>query len=431
MSGIIAKPFRGYVPPANLISDIIAPPYDVLNRAEALEMGNSKPKCVIHITRPEIELPNLDNTHPDVYQRSKDNLTKWITDNLLVKQGKPAYYVYRQKLGEHVQVGVFALASCAQYEANQIKKHEHTRAAPELDRTITTRTQNANVGSVFLAYRGSKYPNLRDYIRSLASGTPDRVAHLDFDNTEHELWIIDDDERVQKIKSLFNEVDSLYIADGHHRCASAYNVYKERKEAAGASHTGNEAYNFFMAAIFAESELCVIDYNRVIKNVTLPTDQLIDQFTKQGFTLTEFTGQEKPATPSFLPFHFARSTEHKTFSLYARGKWYKMVFTGKLKSDKPVDDIDSKILTDFILIPVFDIVDLRTHPNISFIGGTRGLKALEQACTEEDHIAIAVPPITMQQLFDVSDSGDMMPPKSTWFVPKLATGMVVRMIEED
>ncbi|KAH0785029.1 DUF1015 domain-containing protein [Histomonas meleagridis] len=429
MSGVIVQPFYGYIPPSEHISEVIAPPYDVLNREEAHEMGQKKEKCLIHVTRPEIETPELENTHPLVYQRGADNLKKWIENEFLVKTKKPGFYAYMQKLGDHVQVGIFALCSCEQYKEGIIKKHEQTRKQPELDRTITTRVQNANVGSVFLSYHGDKYPMLRDYVKSLTQDKPDRVAHLDFDNTDHELWIIDDDKRIQEIQKLFSEVDALYIADGHHRAASACNVYEERKAEAGDSFRGDEPYCYFLAAIFADTELCVIDYNRVITGVTQDTEELLKLMRSNGFEIDELSGDEKPQTKSFLEFHHARPVGAHVFSLYIRGKWYRMKFTGQLKSDNPVDKIDSKILTDFVLTPIFGITDLRAAQNIQFIGGTRGLRALEEACDTPDKIAIAVPPITMKQLFDVSDSGVMMPPKSTWFVPKLATGMVCRLIE--
>lgn len=430
MTGIIVRPFNGYIPPASKIADVIAPPYDVLNREEASQMGESRPDCIIHITRPEIEFPGVDSTHPDVYQRGADNLQKWIQRELLVKRDKPGFYAYRQRLGDWTQCGLFAHCSCQQYHDNLIKKHEFTRKAPELDRTKTTDIQNANVGSVFLTYRGDENPTLRDYVRNkLIVGEPDRKVHLDFDNTDHELWIIEDDERVNEIIQLFSKVKSLYIADGHHRCASAYNVFKQRKEAAGDSFTGNEPYCFFMAAIFADSELCVIDYNRVVTGVTIPTEELLAQIERQGFKVTKYKGTEQPFTHSFLKFHHARPEKPHVFSLFCRGQWYKLEFVGKFKSESPVDTIDSKILTDFILTPIFNITDLRSAKNIEFIGGTRGIHILEEIASSDDRIAFAVPPIQLNQLFDVSDANEILPPKSTWFVPKLATGMVIRLIE--
>lgn len=430
MEGIIVKPFAGYLPSTEKITEIVAPPYDVLDRAEALKIGTEKPKSIIHVTRPEIEFPEtVQNTEERVYNMGASNLTKWITDRLLVKDEKPAFYICSQRLGDHEQFGLFALCSCEQYGQGIIKKHEQTRKAPELDRTITTKTQNANVESVFLSYSNEKNRELNEYIKELASGAPDREAHLDFDNTDHKIWIVNDEEKIKKIEDMFRKVDYLYIADGHHRSASAYNVYKERREAAGDSFRGDEPYCFFLAAIFSDSELCVIDYNRVITGVKTPKDELLEQIRRQGFEVSEFRGDEKPKTYSFIEFHYARPVEKHTFSLFMQGKWYSLKFTGKYTSDRPVDKIDSKILTDFVLTPLFGIVDLRSATNIKFFGGTRGLSELEEQCRDPENIAIAVPPITLQQLIDVSDSGDMMPPKSTWFVPKLASGMVCRLIE--
>jgi len=402
-----------------------------MSRPEAAEIGQKHPKSIIHITRPEIGLPDADPTDERCYQRGADLLHEWVQKNLLVRSEKPSFYIYRQTLDKHVQVGIFTLTSCEQYYNGLIKKHEQTRAAPEADRTKTVDIQNANVGCVFLAYRGDTYKEVADYIRSLATGKPDRVAHLDFDNTEHELWVINDDERVKHIQDLFSKVPALYIADGHHRAASACNVWKKRRDLDGASYKGNEPYCYFMSCVFADTELCVIDYNRVITKNTLSNEELFAKLTANKFEITPLTGNEKPEGPSFLPFHYARPVGHKTFSLYIRGKWYNMKFVGEPVSNHPKDTIDSKILTDFVLTPIFGITDLRTAPNISFVGGTRGIKALEDKCQSDDTLAFAVPPISMHQLFDVADSGEMMPPKSTWFVPKLGDAMVIRFIESD
>lgn len=429
MSGIIVKPFQGYVPPESKVADVITPPYDVLNREEASTLGTERPDCLIHVTRPEIELPGVESTEDAVYQRGADNLRKWIEKGLLVKEGKPAFFACKQILGDREQRGIAALCSCEQYKEGIIKKHEATRKAPEIDRTKTTDIQNANVGPVFLAYRGEKYNELREYVNGICEEQPSRSAHLDFDNTDHVLWIVNEDEKIKKIEELFSNVDALYIADGHHRCASAYNVYEKRKAEAGSDFKGDEPYCYFFAYIFADTELTVIDYNRVVSGVTLKNDELVEKIESNGFEVSKYTGEEQPYCHSFLNFHFARPEGYHTFSLFARGQWYKLVFKGEPKSDKPVDSIDSKILTDFVLTPIFGITDLRSDPKISFVGGTRGIHELEAAASTDDRIAFAVQPIKVEQLFDVSDSGDMMPPKSTWFVPKLATGLVVRLIE--
>ena len=433
MSGIIVKPFRAYIPPANKINDVIAPPYDVLNREEAAKMGSERPDCVIHISRPEIAFPGIDETEDCVYEKGAELLREWIKKENLVRADKPGFFAYRAKLGGHYQVGLYSLFSCEQYAEGLIKKHEQTRKKPEEDRTKTVRIQNANVGSVFLAFRGEKNAELRDFIKKLTDKPADRVAHLDFDNTDHELWIIDDDERVKKIQELFAQVPHVYIADGHHRAASACNVWKERKaeaEKAG-TYTGTEPFCYFLACVFADDELCVIDYNRVVKKNPFTNEELFKKLEEQGFKITEFKGDENPECPDFLESHHARPTGHRNFSLYIRGKWYKLDFVAKAMSESAADNIDSKILTDFMLTPIFGITDLRNDPRMKFIGGTRGLKALEEAASADDSLAIACPPVEMNQLFNVSDEGAMMPPKSTWFVPKLADAMVIRMIESD
>lgn len=431
MTGAVVLPFRGYIPPADMMNDVICPPYDVVTRDEATAMAKLRPQCLLKVNRPEIELPGVEHTAPAVYDRGAKNLQKWIHDGLLVRHTKPAYYAYRQRLADHVQCGLFAAVSCEQYKTGIIKKHELTRAAPELDRTKTIRAQNANVGSVFLAFKGEEHQNITAYIRNLCTGTPDRTAHLDYDNTDHELWIIDDEKRVNEIQHMFENVPSLYIADGHHRAASACNLYTEKRKEAGDSFTGREPFCFFMAAIFADTELCIIDYNRVVHGLTDPTDVFIDKLREQKFEVSELTGQETPQTPSFLKFHFARPVEPRTFSMYLRGKWYRVAFKGELEGDTPVDAIDSEILTYFVLKPLFNVRDVRSDPNLKFFGGTRGLEALEEAVHDDHLLAFAVPPVKMADIIAVADRNEVMPPKSTWFVPKLATGMVIRVIESD
>ena len=428
---MLVRPFKGYVPPTEQIKEVIAPPYDVITREEATQMGISRPKSMIHINRPEIAYPDADATEDRVYQKGSDLLQEWIHKGLLVRSEKPAYYLLRSTLGDHVQVGLYSLVSCEQYSKGLIKKHEQTRAAPEADRTKTLRVQNANVGSVFLAYRGDSHQELRDFTRSLTSTQPHRMATLDFDKSTHELWIIDEENIVSKIQNLFSQVECLYIADGHHRAASAYNIWKERKEADGEKYIGNEPYCYFMACVFADTELCVIDYNRVIYGLEKSTEEFFQQLEQQGFEIKEITNTEIQQGPSFLPPHVARPTQLKCFSMYLRGKWYQLKFISKAVSESAADNIDSKILTDFVLTPLFGITDLRSAKNVKFIGGTRGMKALEDACKSNDTLAFAVPPVTMSQLFNVADDGMMMPPKSTWFVPKLADGMVIRMIQSD
>ena len=433
MSGIIAKPFRAYIPPKELVSDVIAPPYDVLSREEAAKMGQEKPKSVIHISRPEIAFPGIDETDEKVYEKGAELLRKWIDEENLVREKKPGFYVCRSRLGDHVQVGVYGLFSCEQYEKGLIRKHEQTREKPEKDRTKTVRIQNANVGSVFLAFRGNHHEELRDYIKSLAAGEPDRKAHLDFDHTEHELWIIDNEEQIEKLQQLFGGVQHMYIADGHHRAAAACNVWKERKEEAekNGTYTGTEPFCYFLACAFADSELCVIDYNRVVSQNSLTNEELFKKLEEQGFTITPLTGEEQVECRDFLEPHYARPLGHKVFSMYVRGKWYRLQFNGKGITDSHADNIDSKILTDFVLTPLFGIKDLRSDPRMKYLGGTRGLKGLEESATADHAIAFACPPVEMSQLLDVSDEGNMMPPKSTWFVPKLADAMVIRLIESD
>ena len=428
MKGCVVRPFAGYIPPKDKIKDVICPPYDVVNREEAASLAALRPQCLLKVNRPEIELPGVDATDPAVYQKGADNLQKWIHDGLLVREPKPAFYAYRQTYGDHVQCGFFGLVSCEQYKNGTIKKHELTRAAPELDRTKTIRAQNANVGSVFLTFKSSQSQKLTEFIKGLCKGEPDRKAHLDFDNSDHELWIVDDG-RVQEMERMFGEIPNLYIADGHHRAASAVNLYTEKKEAAGASFTGEEPFCYFMAAIFADTELCIIDYNRVVRGLNDSTEVFLGKLRDQKFEVAELTGSEKPPTPSFLEFHYARPIGERTFSMYLRGKWYKLRFTAEIPGDNPVDSIESEILTHYVLGPIFGVKDVRSDPNLSFIGGTRGLKALEEGAKDEHALAFAVPPVTMNQIFAVADRDKVMPPKSTWFVPKLATGMVVRLIE--
>ena len=419
--------FHAMMPPQDKVSQVAAVPYDVVNSEEAAELAKGNPLSFLRVSRPEIEMPEGTDLHSDpVYAKAAANFKRLIEEAPLTEDPVANLYVYSLKMNGRLQIGIAGAASVEDYENNVIKKHEKTRKDKEDDRARHVMDLRSHTGPVFLTYRGN--PEIDAIVASITAETP-YYSFVAPDGIEHKLWKAGA-ERTLKLSELFrNRIPCFYIADGHHRAASAVNLYTEKREAAGASFTGEEPFCYFMAAIFADTELCIIDYNRIVRGLNDPTEVFLGKLRDQKFEVAELTGSEKPPTPSFLEFHYARPIGERTFSMYLRGKWYKLRFTGEIPGDNPVDSIESEILTHYVLGPIFGVKDVRSDPNLSFIGGTRGLKALEEGAKDEHALAFAVPPVTMNQIFAVADCDKVMPPKSTWFVPKLATGMVVRLIE--
>jgi len=409
------KPFKGLRPPKELVKEVASRPYDVLNSEEArIEAGE---KSLLHITKPEIDFPSGTDEHSkEVYDKAVENFRKWQQKGWLVPEKKEMYYVYAQTMDGRTQYGLTVCANVDDYMNGIIKKHELTRKDKEEDRMIHVRINNANVEPVFFSYPAVK--EIDDIVNNVIKNPPvyDFVAD---DGFGHHFWLIDDDATVKKITELFaTKVPYLYVADGHHRTAAAALVGNEKKQK-NPNHTGNEEYNFFLAVIFPDNQLKIIDYNRVVKDLNgLTNEQLIEKL-KQYFDV------EDKGTAIFKP-----SKLHE-FSMYMDGKWYSLnAKTGTYNDMDPIGVLDVTILSSLVFDKILGITDLRTSKRIDFIGGIRGLGELKKRVDSgEMKAAFALYPVSMKQLINIADTGNIMPPKTTWFEPKLRSGLVVHLLD--
>ena len=412
------QPFKGYVPNVELADKVASPPYDVLSSDEAREMAKGNSHTFLHVVKPEIDLPIETDIHAEeVYQKGAENLKKLIDCNDLIRSETPSFYVYRQKMGSIVQTGLVVGASVEEYNNNFIKKHEFTRKDKEDDRAKHVDTLNANTGPVFLTYPHKD--NIDSFIEEITSEKP----HIDFiadDGIGHTLWLVDNADKCVLLQKMFADIPALYVADGHHRSAAASRVQAIRK-ASNPNHTGTESYNYFLSVIFPDNQLYVMDYNRVLKDLNgLTESQLMDK-VKEVFKVAELNVEEPQD---------AKPKQRTEFAMYLGGKWFRLnVKDGIIPKNDPVKSLDVAILQNNILNPVLGIDDPRTNKRIDFIGGIRGLKELERRCALDCKVAFALYPTGMDQLMAIADAGEVMPPKSTWFEPKLRSGMVVRKLD--
>jgi len=413
----IIKPFRGFRPIKENVNRIASRPYDVLNSDEARVEVEGNPFSFLHVVKPEIDLPKDVDIHSDiVYNTAKENLNKLINDKQFVQDEKPCYYVYAQTMFGKTQYGIVGGAAVEDYVNGIIKKHELTRPDKEEDRMNHVRVTNVNAEPVFFAYQDNAK------LDEIVTAAVKNEAEYDFtteDGVGHHFWVIDDEATVANIEKIFREeVPYTYVADGHHRTAAAGLVGKERKEN-NPNHTGNEEYNFFMAVHFPESQLTIIDYNRVVKDLNgLSKDELIAKL-EENFTVKEMGADEyKP-------------NELHNFSMYIDGKWYSLTANANTYNDNdPIDVLDVTILTKTILDPLLDIKDLRRSTRIDFVGGIRGLGELKRRVDSgEMAVAFALYPVSMKQLMDIADNDKIMPPKTTWFEPKLRSGLVIHSLD--
>ena len=409
------KPFAAVRPPKNLTTEVAAPPYDVLNSVEAKAMAGEK--SLLHITKPEIDFdPILSDHDRRVYDRAVENFRLWQQKGWLVRDPKPCYYVYSQTMGDRTQYGLVLCAHTDDYASGKIKKHELTRKDKEDDRMIHVRIQNANIEPVFFSYRDNA--ELNAIVAKAASGKSE-FRFVDENGFGHELWVIDDDAVISRITEIFTgEVDAFYVADGHHRTAAAARVGAE-KRSQNPAHTGDEEYNFFMAVCFPESQLKILDYNRVVKDLAgLTPQQLLDRLGE------DFTVEAKGAE-TYHP-----SALHN-FSMYLEGCWYSLTAKpGRYDDKDPIGVLDVTILSNLVLDAVLGIKDLRTDSRIDFVGGIRGLDELRRRVDSgEMKVAFALYPVSMKQLIDIADSGNIMPPKTTWFEPKLRSGLTIHTLD--
>jgi len=411
------RSFKGIRPSLEMIKEIASPPYDVLNSAEARIKAKEKPYSFLHVVKPEVDLPeNISLYDEAVYQKGRENLYKLIDEQKLIQDDEPCYYLYRLIMGDIDQVGLVASASVEDYENNIIKKHENTRADKEADRIKHVDTLNANTGPVFLTYKSVDIMNkLVDHImkdQPLYDFTAD-------DDIRHIFWKIENKNIIEQIDSIFKNIDYLYVADGHHRSASGTNIGQKRR-AGNPNHTGDEEYNFFLSVIFPHDQLYIMDYNRVVKDLNgLSNDKFIEM-VKEKFII------EKPEKSG--PYHAEKLHD---FGMYFMGKWFRLTAIKDTFPDiDPVRSLDVSILQENLLRPILGIGDPRTDKRIDFVGGIRGLDELSKRVDAGEAVAFSMFPTSIEQLMAIADAGEVMPPKSTWFEPKLRSGVIVHLLDQ-
>lgn len=416
----IIKPFKGIRPVSELASKIAALPYDVMNSDEAREMVADNPYSFLHVDRAEVDLdPSIDVHDKRVYEKARENLDRMIKDGEYIQDKRPCLYIYRQIMNGRAQTGIVFCASIDDYMNNIIKKHEFTRADKEEDRINHVDYCDANTGPIFLTYKEDQIAS--EIIEAWIENESKRKPIYNFvaeDGISHIVWIIDNEIIINELIDLFKEVDYLYIADGHHRSASAVKVgLKRRKE--NPDYTGDEEFNYFLAVAFPDNDLMVMDYNRVVKDLNgLTKNQLIEKL-EEKFTVVESASKE-PVKPA----------KKHTFGMYLENKWYVLeAKDGTYNAEDPIDSLDVAILQNNVLTPILGIEDVRTSDRIDFIGGIRGLKELERRVNKDMKVAFSMYPTEVRDIMSVADIGEVMPPKSTWFEPKLRSGLFVHQLK--
>lgn len=407
------RPFQAYRPARGLESEIAALPYDVYNREEAAEEVRRSPGSFLAIDRAETQFgPEVDTYADCVYEKARDMLRQWMDEGRFVREDSPCYYIYEQIMEGRSQKGIVACASIDDYQKQVIKKHENTRADKEQDRIRHVDVCNAQTGPIFLAYRNQAV--LQQAIARATEGTPlyDFIAG---DGIVHRVWVVSDREQIRIIRDAFAGMEQIYIADGHHRCASAVKVgLKRREEDPGC--TGEEEYNFFLSVLFSADELKILDYNRVVRDLNGYDRETFLEKVSERFTV-ERVG-EQPCRPR----------KKYEYGMYLEGEWYRLTAHEDIRSDDAVAGLDVSILQDWLLAPVLGIGDPKTDERIDFVGGIRGLEELERRARSDMKVAFSLYPTSIYELFAVADAGRLMPPKSTWFEPKLRSGLFIHTL---
>ena len=411
------RPFRGVRPRPKHAEEVASPPYDVLSSEEARQMASDNPVSFLHVVKPEIDLsPDTDPYSDKVYQQGADNLQRLMRAGYMKQDKKPAFYLYRQIMGDHTQVGLVAAASVEEYDKGLIKKHEQTRKAKEDDRTRHVDTIGANTGPVFLTYRHSD--EIDELVEKYIADNRPAVDFTAPDGIRHTLWVVSEDDVIDEFQEKFQNVPELYVADGHHRSASASRVRELRAER-NPDHTGDESYNYFLTVIFPDNQMLIMDYNRVVAD--------LNGLTPRTFMakVMEKLGVEEKGEEPYKP------TRLHEFGMYLDGKWYRLTAREPLFDPAdPVNSLDVAILQNHLLAPILDIGDPRTDDRIDFVGGIRGIEELEKRVDSGDwEVAFALYPTGIDQLMKIADAGLNMPPKSTWFEPKLRSGMVIHLLD--
>ena len=408
----LIKPFECVRPNEKDAARVAALPYDVYNRQEAVCEVKREPLSFLKIDRAETQFDDSTDTYaPEVYAKAKELFEEALADKTFITDTDKTYYIYALTMDKRTQTGIVACASIDDYLNNVIKKHENTRADKEVDRITHVDTLSAQTGPIFLAYRADSVIN--DAVKK----TEENKALYDFispDGIRHQVWKMTDITLVENVRKAFEGIDSVYIADGHHRAASAVKVgLKRRRENPG--YTGNEEFNYFLSVLFPDEELMILPYNRVVKDLNGYTQEEFLNKIKEKFDMAESDRQVSP-------------DKKGTFGMYLGGKWYKLTAHKDIMSDDPVDGLDVAVLQDNLLAPVLGIGDPKTDKRIDFVGGIRGLSELEKRCREDCVVAFSMYATSIAELFAVADAGKLMPPKSTWFEPKLRSGLFIHRI---
>lgn len=412
----IFKPFKAFRPQGSLAQAVASKPYDVLNSAEAKKEAEGNAHSFLRVIKPEIELPEDTNPYSDeVYEKGKENFVKLCRDGVLSQDSTPSYYLYRLTMNGRSQTGLVGCCEYQEYYEGRIKKHELTRTVKENDRVRHVECLNANAEPVFFSYRG--VASINEFVDHALTGVPlyDFVAE---DGVRHELWAISESGDTTLLEQAFLSVPDLYVADGHHRTAAAARVGQKRKDS-NPEHQGDEEYNFFMAVLFPDDQLEIFDYNRVVKDLNgLSPDDFVAALS-DDFDI-QLAGKTCP-----------RPAALREFSLYLDGSWYELrAKTSPASSGSPIGDLDVTLLSEKVLGPILGITDLRNDNRIDFVGGIRGLEELERLVDSgEMAAAFALYPVSMEQLLNIADAGEIMPPKTTWFEPKLRSGLFVHGLE--
>lgn len=411
---ITIKAFKGYRPPNELVEKVASVPYDVINKVEAQQLADGNPHSFLHITRSEIDLPeDTDVYSQSVYDKAKTNFLNFVEKEWLVQDTHECLYLYRQVMGDHSQIGIIALSSIDDYFENRIKKHEFTRPAKEQDRINNMKTAGIHPGPVFLTYK--HVDEINAWVKTY---TENNQAINDFvadDSIRHTLWTVSDNSAITELVTLFKEkVPASYIADGHHRAASSAKVGKALADE-NSNHSGTESYNYFLSVLFPDHEMKIMDYNRLVADLNGISDEEFLKRIEEDFDMSLVGGQAY------------RPENSRYFGLYLNKQWYKLrAKPHSYKESDPIDTLDITTISNHLLAKHLGITDQRTDKRIDFVGGIRGLAELEKRVDSGKwKLAIALHPVSIQQLIDIADSGQVMPPKSTWFEPKLRSGLVV------
>ncbi|MEW5951411.1 MAG: DUF1015 domain-containing protein [Elusimicrobia bacterium] len=406
----IFNPIFGIRPKKEFAQEVVAPPYDVLDSKEAAEMAKGKPLSFLHISKAEIDLPEGTDVYSEaVYKKAAENFEKLIKDKVLIREEKPVFYVYRLQMGQHIQTGLVIGACVDDYDTNRIRKHEFTRPVKEDDRVNQIKFVRAQTGPALLAYK--QIPEIDALIKKYSSKEP-LFSVKGINDVIHTVWILDKEEDIKFISERFEKEKAVYIADGHHRSAAGSRVKKMMIRERGSNHKGDEPYNCFLAVAFPANEMKIWDYNRVVKDLNGLSEKDFMEKLKENFEINPLLKAEKPS-------------KKREFSMYLSGKWHKLVLKKEPNTKDPVELLDVSVLSDLVLDKILGIKDLRKSDRIDFVGGIRGLAELEKRVdSKEMKVAFALYPTSIEELMAVAEEGKVMPPKSTWFEPKLADGLI-------